>query len=45
MPSRYFPPADRWYDDGLVLVGGALTPGRLMDGYRHGVFPWPSLAY
>jgi leucyl/phenylalanyl-tRNA--protein transferase len=25
---------------GLVGVGGDLSPGRLLDAYRHGVFPW-----
>jgi leucyl/phenylalanyl-tRNA--protein transferase len=27
-------------DDGLVAVGGDLRPERLLDAYRHGVFPW-----
>jgi leucyl/phenylalanyl-tRNA--protein transferase len=25
---------------GLVAVGGDLGPARLLDAYRHGVFPW-----
>jgi leucyl/phenylalanyl-tRNA--protein transferase len=25
---------------GLVDVGGDLTPERLLDAYRHGIFPW-----
>jgi len=25
---------------GLVAVGGDLSPARLLDAYRHGVFPW-----
>lgn len=26
--------------DGLLAVGGDLSPSRLLLGYRHGVFPW-----
>jgi leucyl/phenylalanyl-tRNA--protein transferase len=26
--------------DGLVGVGGDLSPGRLLDAYRHGIFPF-----
>jgi leucyl/phenylalanyl-tRNA--protein transferase len=29
--------ADEW---GLVAIGGDLAPRRLLDAYRHGVFPW-----
>ena len=28
---------------GLLAVGGNLSPDRLEDAYRHGVFPWFSL--
>jgi leucyl/phenylalanyl-tRNA--protein transferase len=28
--------------DGLVAVGGAITPGNLLQAYRAGVFPWSS---
>lgn len=28
--------------DGLLAMGGDLSPARLMDAYRHGVFPWYS---
>ncbi|MDX1962184.1 MAG: leucyl/phenylalanyl-tRNA--protein transferase [Pirellulales bacterium] len=42
-PSRFFPPAD-WADpQGLVFIGGKLTPTWLLDAYRHGIFPWPLL--
>ncbi|MCA9261534.1 MAG: leucyl/phenylalanyl-tRNA--protein transferase [Planctomycetales bacterium] len=41
MPSRFFPPANSADVDGLVLVGGQLTVERLLDAYRHGIFPWP----
>jgi leucyl/phenylalanyl-tRNA---protein transferase len=40
-PSRYFPPAESADAQGLVAVGGQLTPEWLVDAYRHGIFPWP----
>lgn len=40
-PSRYFPPADQAPEEGIVLVGGRLSPAWLLDAYRHGIFPWP----
>jgi leucyl/phenylalanyl-tRNA--protein transferase len=44
MPSNFFPPASRASADGLVFVGGGLSVRRLLDAYRHGIFPWPSRA-
>lgn len=35
-----FPPVDRASPDGLLAVGGDLSPERLLEAYRHGVFPW-----
>lgn len=32
-------------ETGLVAVGGDLSPGRLLDAYRRGVFPWYDLGY
>jgi leucyl/phenylalanyl-tRNA--protein transferase len=26
--------------NGLLAIGGSLTPGRLLAAYRHGIFPW-----
>jgi leucyl/phenylalanyl-tRNA--protein transferase len=40
-PSRFFPPADSASPDGLVAIGGRLSPAWLLDAYRHGIFPWP----
>jgi len=40
-PSRFFPPAESADRDGLVAVGGRLSPEWLLDAYSHGVFPWP----
>lgn len=28
--------------DGLLAIGGDLAPARLLDAYRHGIFPWYS---
>jgi leucyl/phenylalanyl-tRNA--protein transferase len=37
-----FPPLDRALKEpsGLLAAGGDLTPRRLLDAYRHGIFPW-----
>jgi leucyl/phenylalanyl-tRNA--protein transferase len=40
-PSRFFPQAETADDDGLVCIGGELSPEWLLDAYRHGIFPWP----
>lgn len=40
-PSRFFPAADAASADGLIGVGGNLSPDWLLDAYRHGIFPWP----
>ncbi len=41
-PTDPFPPVAEALDepDGLLAAGADLTPGRLIDAYRHGVFPW-----
>ena len=41
MPSQFFPSPTGATPDGLVAVGGDLLPERLLDAYRHGIFPWP----
>jgi len=43
-PDQPFPPVERALrePDGLLAAGGALTTGRLLDAYRHGIFPWYS---
>ena len=40
-PADPFPdPADAEKDpDGLLAVGGDLTPARLLNAYRRGIFP------
>jgi leucyl/phenylalanyl-tRNA--protein transferase len=38
---RYFPLPNATTDEGLLCVGGRLSPEWLLDAYRHGIFPWP----
>lgn len=40
-PSRFFPPAEEAGQEGLVGLGGELSPEWLIDAYTHGIFPWP----
>lgn len=37
-----FPPVEQALrqPNGLLAAGGDLTPERLLDAYRHGIFPW-----
>ena len=35
-----FPPADNANADGLLAVGGDLSPERLLLAYKSGIFPW-----
>ena len=35
-----FPPVDLSNPEGLLAVGGDLRPERLLEAYRHGIFPW-----
>ncbi|MCA9230352.1 MAG: leucyl/phenylalanyl-tRNA--protein transferase [Planctomycetales bacterium] len=41
MQPLFFPPPSEATPDGLVAVGGHLSPEWLLDAYRHGIFPWP----
>jgi leucyl/phenylalanyl-tRNA--protein transferase len=38
---RFFPPPTDTTAEGLLCVGGRLTPDWLLDAYSHGIFPWP----
>lgn len=40
--SYAFPPVEHALHepDGLLAVGGDLTPERILNAYRHGIFPW-----
>ncbi len=42
MSSSLFPSANRASPEGLICVGGDLSVERLLDAYRHGIFPWPA---
>ncbi len=35
-----FPPVENANEDGLLAVGGDLSPERLLLAYRNGIFPW-----
>lgn len=35
-----FPPPYAASPDGILAVGGDLSPERLLEGYRQGIFPW-----
>jgi len=37
-----FPPVEMASPEGLLAVGGDLQPERLLEAYRHGIFPWYS---
>ncbi|HEY5971456.1 MAG TPA: leucyl/phenylalanyl-tRNA--protein transferase [Pseudoxanthomonas sp.] len=41
-PGAPFPPADAALrqPDGLLAIGGDLSTERLLNAYRHGIFPW-----
>ena len=43
-PESPFPPAEQAldYPPGLLAAGGDLSPTRLLNAYRHGIFPWYS---
>lgn len=36
-----FPPVWEADPDGLLALGGRLTPQRVLQAYRRGIFPWP----
>jgi leucyl/phenylalanyl-tRNA--protein transferase len=40
-PTR-FPPIEDTDEDGIIAVGGDLSPERLVQAYRRGIFPWYS---
>jgi len=35
-----FPPVEQASPEGLLAIGGDLKPERLLEAYRHGIFPW-----
>ncbi|MEZ4880660.1 MAG: hypothetical protein R2801_10905 [Chitinophagales bacterium] len=36
----YFPPVEDADKEGLLAVGGDLSPERLLLAYQSGIFPW-----
>ncbi len=38
--SIWFPPVEEALPDGLLAMGGDLSPERLLLAYRQGIFPW-----
>lgn len=36
----YFPPVSLAEPDGLLAIGGDLSPERLLHAYKRGIFPW-----
>ncbi len=41
MPSKFTLPDPRTVDDDVIAVGGDLSPGTILQAYRHGMFPMP----
>ncbi len=41
-PDPVFPPAENSDPDGILAVGGDLSPVRLIEAYSSGIFPWYS---
>lgn len=35
-----FPPIENTNEDGIIAIGGDLSPGRLLSAYKKGIFPW-----
>ncbi len=41
LPTEHiFPPVSHAEEDGMLAVGGDLSPGRLLAAYAQGIFPW-----
>lgn len=36
----YFPPVENASPEGIIAIGGDLSPERLILAYRNGIFPW-----
>ena len=39
-PNDPFPPVEEASEEGLLAMGGGLSPQRLLDAYSRGIFPW-----
>lgn len=40
-----FPCPEDANEEGIVAVGGDVSPERLLVAYQHGIFPWPARGY
>lgn len=40
LTESYFPPPEKATSEGLLAIGGKLSPDWLVDAYAHGIFPW-----
>jgi leucyl/phenylalanyl-tRNA--protein transferase len=40
-----FPAPEDANEEGIVAVGGDVSPERLLEAYRNGIFPWPARGY
>ena len=38
--SIEFPPLNEANSDGLLAIGGDLSPKRVLYAYKNGIFPW-----
>src|SRR3990172_9584078 len=46
LPDKiFFPPPELSNEDGLLAIGGDLSPIRLLKAYSMGIFPWYSDGY
>lgn len=36
----YFPPTEQTSKEGIIAIGGDLSPERLLLAYKNGIFPW-----
>jgi leucyl/phenylalanyl-tRNA--protein transferase len=36
----YFPPLADADEEGLLVIGGSVTPSRVLEAYSKGIFPW-----
>jgi leucyl/phenylalanyl-tRNA--protein transferase len=39
-PTIFFPDPNKAEDDGLIAVGGDLSPDFILSAYQQGIFPW-----
>ena len=40
--KSHFPKVDEANEEGLLLIGGKVTPARVIEAYPKGIFPWYS---